>query len=69
MFEAIRAIVLGDSLYSLHGLRRNCLVQVGGSDQWGNIVDGVELVRRMRPAAVSTRPCGPLNALSSARVE
>jgi tyrosyl-tRNA synthetase len=25
---------------------RNCLVQMGGSDQWGNIVTGTELVRR-----------------------
>lgn len=27
--------------------RENCLVQMGGSDQWGNIVNGVELVRRV----------------------
>ena len=25
----------------------NCLVQMGGSDQWGNIVAGVELIRRL----------------------
>ena len=25
---------------------KNCLVQMGGSDQWGNIVTGTELVRR-----------------------
>jgi len=25
---------------------RNCLVQMGGSDQWGNIVTGTELIRR-----------------------
>ena len=24
----------------------NCVLQVGGSDQWGNIVNGVELIRR-----------------------
>ncbi len=24
----------------------NCMVQVGGSDQWGNIVQGVELIRK-----------------------
>ena len=24
----------------------NCLLQIGGSDQWGNIVNGVELIRR-----------------------
>jgi tyrosyl-tRNA synthetase len=26
--------------------RRNCVLQMGGSDQWGNIVNGVELGRR-----------------------
>jgi len=25
----------------------NCLIQMGGSDQWGNIVAGVELIRRL----------------------
>ncbi|MCX6813017.1 MAG: tyrosine--tRNA ligase [Candidatus Azambacteria bacterium] len=25
----------------------NCLVQMGGSDQWGNVVAGIELVRRL----------------------
>ncbi|MBC8392385.1 MAG: tyrosine--tRNA ligase [Deltaproteobacteria bacterium] len=29
-----------------------CRLQMGGSDQWGNIVAGVELVRRMRQATV-----------------
>jgi tyrosyl-tRNA synthetase len=24
----------------------NCILQIGGSDQWGNIVNGVELIRR-----------------------
>lgn len=27
--------------------RYNCTVQVGGSDQWGNMVAGVELIRRL----------------------
>ena len=27
--------------------KKNCLLQIGGSDQWGNIVNGVELIRRM----------------------
>ena len=26
--------------------RDNCILQIGGSDQWGNIVNGVELIRR-----------------------
>ena len=25
----------------------NCILQLGGSDQWGNIVNGVELIRRI----------------------
>ncbi|MFW6334629.1 MAG: tyrosine--tRNA ligase [Desulfosalsimonas sp.] len=33
-------------LYDSHG----CRLQVGGSDQWGNIVAGIDLVRRMRQA-------------------
>jgi tyrosyl-tRNA synthetase len=28
--------------------RHNCRLQMGGSDQWGNIVAGVDLIRRMR---------------------
>lgn len=27
-------------------LKHNCEVQIGGSDQWGNIVQGVELIRK-----------------------
>ena len=27
--------------------KENCLLQIGGSDQWGNIVNGVDLIRRM----------------------
>lgn len=27
--------------------RQNCRLQLGGSDQWGNIVNGIELTRRM----------------------
>ncbi|HWA23669.1 MAG TPA: tyrosine--tRNA ligase [Caulobacterales bacterium] len=33
-------------LYKRHG----CRLQMGGSDQWGNIVNGVDLGRRMRDA-------------------
>ncbi|MEX0298169.1 MAG: tyrosine--tRNA ligase [Kordiimonas sp.] len=29
------------------GKRHNCLLQMGGSDQWGNIVNGMELARRV----------------------
>jgi len=30
--------------------RRDCRLQMGGSDQWGNIVNGVELIRRVDAA-------------------
>ena len=26
---------------------KSCILQIGGSDQWGNIVGGVDLIRRM----------------------
>ena len=26
--------------------KKNCLLQIGGSDQWGNIVNGVDLIKR-----------------------
>jgi tyrosyl-tRNA synthetase len=32
--------------------RHGCLLQMGGSDQWGNIVNGVDLARRMDDATV-----------------
>jgi tyrosyl-tRNA synthetase len=32
--------------------REHCTVQVGGSDQWGNITAGVDLVRRIKGAEV-----------------
>ena len=35
-------------LYQEHG----CSVQIGGSDQWGNIINGVDLVRRIQGAEV-----------------
>jgi len=28
-------------------VREDCILQIGGSDQWGNIVNGVELIRRV----------------------
>jgi tyrosyl-tRNA synthetase len=30
--------------------RENCVLQMGGSDQWGNIVNGIDLGRRMKNA-------------------
>ena len=39
-------LVQGYDLYWL-GRNKNCKVQLGGSDQWGNIVTGTEIVRRV----------------------
>jgi tyrosyl-tRNA synthetase len=35
-------------LYRRHG----CILQLGGSDQWGNLVAGVDLIRRVESASV-----------------
>ena len=29
-------------------VQENCILQIGGSDQWGNIVNGVDLIRRIK---------------------
>lgn len=39
-------LIQGYDFYHLHK-HYNCLLQLGGSDQWGNITTGTELVRRM----------------------
>jgi tyrosyl-tRNA synthetase len=41
-------LIQGYDFYYLHK-HHNCLLQMGGSDQWGNITTGTELVRRMNP--------------------
>ncbi|HMK06328.1 MAG TPA: tyrosine--tRNA ligase, partial [Flavobacterium sp.] len=41
-------LIQGYDFYHLHK-HYNCLLQMGGSDQWGNITTGTELVRRMNP--------------------
>ncbi len=38
-------LVQGYDFYYLHK-NKNCILQMGGSDQWGNIVTGTELIRR-----------------------
>jgi tyrosyl-tRNA synthetase len=40
-------ILQGYDFMELNG-RHNCTLQMGGSDQWGNILQGVELGRRVR---------------------
>jgi len=41
-------LIQGYDFYHLHK-HYHCLLQMGGSDQWGNITTGTELVRRMNP--------------------
>lgn len=41
-------LIQGYDFYHLHK-HYNCVLQMGGSDQWGNITTGTELVRRMNP--------------------
>ncbi len=41
-------LIQGYDFYHLHK-NYHCLLQMGGSDQWGNITTGTELVRRMNP--------------------
>jgi len=41
-------LIQGYDFYHLHKTH-HCLLQMGGSDQWGNITTGTELVRRMNP--------------------
>ncbi len=38
-------LVQGYDFYWLYK-NKNCKLQMGGSDQWGNIVTGTELIRR-----------------------
>ncbi len=47
--------------------RHGCLLQMGGSDQWGNIVNGVELGRRLAALDEDTNKIdatGPLHGLT-----
>lgn len=34
--------------YHLHE-KHNCAIQIGGSDQWGNIISGIDLIHRIDP--------------------
>jgi tyrosyl-tRNA synthetase len=46
--------------------REGCLLQMGGSDQWGNIVNGIDLTRRVAGAEVFGLT-SPLLAMSDGR--
>ena len=45
--EFTYALLQAYDFLELHD-RYGCTLQLGGSDQWGNITDGVELIRRLR---------------------
>ncbi len=45
-------LIQGYDYYQLYK-EKGCTVQVGGSDQWGNMISGLELVRRKEQAEVS----------------
>jgi tyrosyl-tRNA synthetase len=49
-------LLQGYDFYWLHR-NRDCVLQMGGSDQWGNITSGVELVRRMDGGEVYALTC------------
>ena len=35
--------------YDFYHLRKNfnCVLQMGGSDQWGNIINGIDLIKKI----------------------
>jgi len=51
-------------LYKRHG----CILQMGGSDQWGNIVNGMELGRRMQGAELFALTTPLLTTSSGAKM-
>jgi tyrosyl-tRNA synthetase len=48
--------------------KHNCALQFGGSDQWGNIVNGVELTRRIAQKEVFGFTCPLLTTASGAKM-
>jgi tyrosyl-tRNA synthetase len=48
--------------------RHDCTLQMGGSDQWGNIVNGVELGRRVEDRALFGLTCPLLTTSSGAKM-
>jgi tyrosyl-tRNA synthetase len=49
-------LVQGYDFYWLHQ-NKNCKLQMGGSDQWGNIVTGTEIIRRKRAGEAFAFTC------------
>ncbi len=48
--------------------RYNCKLQLGGSDQWGNIVNGIELTRRVADQTVFGLTCPLLSTASGLKM-
>ena len=48
--------------------RRGCILQMGGSDQWGNIVSGIDLGRRMGTAQLYALTCPLITTSSGAKM-
>jgi len=48
--------------------RYGCRLQMGGSDQWGNIVNGIELSRRVDGAGVFALTCPLITTASGAKM-
>src|SRR4029077_15575431 len=48
--------------------RHDCILQMGGSDQWGNIVNGIDLGRRMRNAQLFALTAPLLTTSSGAKM-
>ena len=48
--------------------RYGCLLQMGGSDQWGNIVNGIELGRRMDRPQLYALTCPLITTASGAKM-
>jgi tyrosyl-tRNA synthetase len=48
--------------------RYGCLLQMGGSDQWGNIVNGIDLGRRLGTAQLFALTCPLITTSSGAKM-
>ena len=48
--------------------RHGCVLQMGGSDQWGNIVNGIDLGRRLGTAQLYALTCPLITTASGAKM-
>src|SRR5918999_474468 len=48
--------------------RQDCVLQMGGSDQWGNIVNGIDLGRRLGTAQLYALTCPLITTASGAKM-